>query len=239
MTLDDRWQRLDHRLEPLPLGDEAEGREDEPLGAGAFGGVGTGALGEQRRRPVRHDANLVGAAHAARDEQLARGLGHHDHELGLTTQRSERLGLTLGRLREDRVERHDEGLRELLDQREHVGAVGAAEDPVLVLEEDDVHVQPAENPCGADVIPAHGLGDRRDDPRALWPGRVVDDDDLVDAVDPVHAEERSAHVGGERADPAGTGWVGRDDRGAHGPAASFRRDSGAARSVSTAGSPPP
>ena len=38
---------------------------------------------EPRRRAVRHDANLLLRAGAALDEQPLRGLGHHDHELGL------------------------------------------------------------------------------------------------------------------------------------------------------------
>ena len=71
------------------------------------------------------------------------------------------------RLRQHGVERHDERLRELLGQRDHVGAVATAEDPVLVLEEDDVDVQPAENSRRADVVAADGLGDRGDETGAL------------------------------------------------------------------------
>ena len=44
--------------------------------------------------------------------------------------------------------------------------------------------------------------------------RLVDDDDSFDAIDAVDAEERAPHVGREGTDPAGTRWVGRDDRGA-------------------------
>ena len=126
------------------------------------------------------------------------------------------------RLRQHGVERHDERLRELLDQREHVRAVGAAEDPVLVLEQDDVDVQPAENPRRADVVAASRLRDRRHEPGPLRTGRLVDDHDLLDAVDPVYAEERAADVGREGADAAGARWVGRDDRGAHGSPRPFR-----------------
>ncbi len=50
------------------------------------------------------------------------------------------------------MQRHDERLRELRDEREHVLAVAAAEDPVLVLEQDDVDVEPAEDPRGAHVV---------------------------------------------------------------------------------------
>ena len=157
---------------------------------------------------MRHDANLVGGARVACDEQPLGRLGHHDHQLGLTAQRGEHLGLMLRRLREHRVERHDERLRELLHQREHVRAVGAAEDPVLVLEQDDVDVQPAENPRRADVVAASRLGDRRHEPRPLGTGRLVDDHDLLDSVDPVDAQERAADVGRKGADAASARRIG-------------------------------
>ena len=199
MPLDDRRQRLDHRLDPLPGRDQPEGREQEPVAAavrrvrsrrrlrGALQRVGSRALREHGRRAVRHDSHLFGGARAARDQQPPRRLRHHDHELGLTAQRGEHLGLMRRRLREHGVQRHDERLRELLDQREHVLAVGAAEDPVLVLEQDDVDVQPAEDPRRADVVAAHRLGDRRHEPWPLGTGRLVDDHDFLDAVDPVDA----------------------------------------------------
>ena len=94
------------------------------------------------------------------------------------------------------------------DQRKHVRAVGAAEDPVLVLEQDDVDVQPAENPCRADVVAASRLGDRRHEPRPLGTGRLVDDHDLLDSVDPVYAQERAADVGRKGADAASARGVG-------------------------------
>ena len=220
MTLDDRRQRLDHRLDPLAGGDQPERREQEPLAAavrrahrgavaaGALQRVGVCALREHRRRAVRHDANLVGGARPARDQQPFGRLGHHDHELGLAAQRGEHVGLVLRRLRQHGVERHDERLRQLLRERDHVRAVGAAEDPVLVLEEDDVDVQPAENPRRADVVAANRLGDRRHEPGPLGTGRLVDDDDLLDSVDPVDAEERATHVGRKGADAASARRIG-------------------------------
>ena len=71
-----------------------------------------------RRRAVRDDANLLLRARAAVDEQPPRGVGHHDHELGLAAHRREHLRLMRRRLRQDRVQRHDERLRQLLDERE-------------------------------------------------------------------------------------------------------------------------
>ena len=70
------------------------------------------------------------------------------------------------RLREHGVQRDDERLRQLLREREHVLAVAAAEDAVLVLEQHDVDVEPPEHPRGADVVAADGLRDRREQRRA-------------------------------------------------------------------------
>ena len=89
-----------------------------------------------------------------------------------------------------------------------VVAVGAAEDPVLVLQQDDVDIQPAENPRGADVVAASRLGDRGHEPRPLGPRRLVDDHDLLDSVDPVDAEQRAADVGRKGADAASARGVG-------------------------------
>ena len=110
-----------------------------------------------------------------------------------------------------------------------------------MLQEDDVDVEPAEDPRRADVVAADALRDRRDEPRALRPRRLVDDDDLLDAVDPVEAEQGAADVRREGADAAGTRRVGGDDRGAHGLPASFRQRFRRGRHVapSAAGSPPP
>jgi hypothetical protein len=84
-----------------------------------------------------------------------------------------------------------------------------------VLKQDDVDVEPPQDAGGAHVVSAYTLGNRRDEARTLRPRRFVDDHDLLDAVDPLDAEESSANVGSKRADAAGARWVGRDDRGAH------------------------
>ena len=220
MTLDDRRQRLDHRLDPLPGGDQPERGEQEPVAAavrradrgavsaGALQRIGVRALREHRRRAMGHDSNLFSGTRLAGEQQPFGRLGHHDHQLGLTAQRSEHLGLMLRRLRQNGVERHDERLRELFDQREHVRAVGAAEDPVLVLEQDDVDVHSPENPRRADVVAASRLRDRRHQPWPLWTGGLVDDHDFLDPVDPVYSQERAADVGRKGADAASTRWVG-------------------------------
>ena len=233
MALDDRGQRLDHRLDPLAGRDQPEGREHEPVLAvvvrrSSFERVRIGAPCEHRRRSVRDDPNLARRARLARHEQSLRGLRHHDHELGLAAERREHVSLMGRRLREHGVQRDDEGLRELLDEREDVGAVGAAEDPVLVLEQNDVDVQPAEDPRRADVVASNRLCDRGDEPRSLRAGRVVDDDDLLDTVDPVDAEQRCRARRPQRC-RSRTHAAGRWRRSRCARlTAPFRRDSGAA-----------
>ena len=119
------------------------------------------------------------------------------------------------------MQRHDERLRQLLDERRDVLAVAPAEDAVLVLQQDDVDVEPAEDARCADVVAANALRDRRDEARALRPRRLVDDHDLLDAVDLVEAEKGAADVRRESADAAGARRVGGDDRGAHSRPASL------------------
>ena len=74
-----------------------------------------------------------------------------------------------------------------------------------MLEQDDVDVQPAEDPRRADVVAANRLAIV-----ATSPGRCGRDgsltiDDLLDPVDPVDAEQRCAHVGRKGADAARRG----------------------------------
>ena len=113
------------------------------------------------------------------------------------------------------MQRHDERLRELLRERQHVLAVGAAEDPVLVLEQHDVDVEPAEDPRRADVVATDRLRDRREHAAPLRARRLVDDRDEIDALDAFDVVERAAQVGGERADAAGARRIRGDDRGTH------------------------
>ena len=84
MALDDRRQRLDHRLDPLSSGDQPERGEQEPVAAavrradrgavspGALQRIGVRALREHRRRAMGHDSNLFGAhASPASSSRLA------------------------------------------------------------------------------------------------------------------------------------------------------------------------
>jgi hypothetical protein len=69
---------------------------------------------------VRDDPNLLLGAGVAVDEQPQGRLRQHDHEIGVAAQRFEHVRLVRCRLRENRVQRHDERLGELLRQREDV-----------------------------------------------------------------------------------------------------------------------
>ena len=66
VALDDRGQRLDHRLEALSRRDQPEGREQEPVRPWRAYAPESGssssarrASGETRRRAVRHDPDLL------------------------------------------------------------------------------------------------------------------------------------------------------------------------------------
>ena len=62
---------------------------------------------------------------------------------------------------------HHERLRQFARKREHVLAVQAAEDSVLVLEQHHVDIEPPQHAGGSDVVAAHGLRDRREHAAAL------------------------------------------------------------------------
>ena len=178
MALDDRRQRVDRHLEPFPGRDQPEGGEQEPLlhalvPAGHRGHVErapSGGLllappGKLHRRTVRHDPDLAVGARSDFDEQPLRSVGHHDHELGVIAERGEHLELMRRRLRQHRVQGHDERLGQLLGEGQHVLAVGAAEDPELVLEEHDVDVEPADEPSCAHVVTANAIARRSPEAR--------------------------------------------------------------------------
>ena len=137
---------------------------------------------------MRHDSHLVSRAGSTGDQQIARSVGHHDHELRLAAHGGEDLCLMRSRLREHRMQGDDERLRQALRQGGDVLAVTSPEDPVLVLEQDDVHVEPAQDPGRANVVSAHSLRDRCDEPGPLRARRLVHDHDLLDTVDPVDPE---------------------------------------------------
>ena len=93
-----------------------------------------------------NDPDLLHNRCAHLDEETPRRVGHHDHPLRLVAECRQHPQLVRRWLRQHRVQGHDERLRQLLRERQHVLAVHAAEDPELVLEQNNVDVQPAEQP---------------------------------------------------------------------------------------------
>ena len=166
MALDDRRQRLDHRLDPL-----ARRRSARTSRAGS---ARRAAVVPPARRLAERALDRVLAARRASTAGAPCGTtrifsaGHGPPSTSsaravsvITITSSacrqsavEHLGLMRRRLRQHRVQRDDERLRQLLGEREHVLAVAAAEDAVLVLEQDDVDVEPAEDPRRAHVVAA-------------------------------------------------------------------------------------
>ena len=132
MPLDDRRQRLDHRLEPLARPRSARtsragsGSSSRSYGRPAPVGSPRARLTarslarrrEHRRRAVRHDPHLARGHVPPSTSRPPRRVGHHDHELGLAADGREHLGLMRRRLRQHRVQRHDERLRQLLGERQ-------------------------------------------------------------------------------------------------------------------------
>ena len=110
----------------------------------------------------------------------------------------------------------DERLGEVTREGEDVLAVAAAEDPVLVLEQHDVDVDPAEHPGGTHVVAANGLRDRREHAPPLGARRLVHHRDEVGALDTGVTGQRCSDIGRECPDPADTRRVGGDDCRAHG-----------------------
>ena len=132
-------------------------------------------------------------------------------------ERGQHLQLVRRWLRQDGVERHDERLRQLPRERQDVLAVGAAEDPEFVLEQDNVDVQPAEQPRRPHVVPSRLLGNRREEVWRFRARQVIDDRDLVDPVYPGYLEQRGADVCCKCADSACTWRIRGDNRAMHVP----------------------
>ena len=228
MLLDDRRQRVEHHLDSLAGREQAERREQEPrldarvaaVGGCHVAGPTTGVelaarASELDRRTVRDDVDLLVRAGAHLAEHPAAGLGHHDHALRFVAERGQHLELVTRRLGQDRVQRHDERLRELAGEREHVLPVATAVDPVLVLQQHDVDIRARERPRSADVVAARALGRGAQDLGPLRARGLVDHDELDDVVDAGDVEQSSPDIEGESADPARAGWERREDRGTH------------------------
>ena len=143
---------------------------------------------EHRRGAMRNHADLVVRARAQPDEEAARRFRHHHDTLGLAAQRRQHLELMRLWFREQRVKCHDERLRKLARERQHVFAVETAEDPVLVLQQDDVDIHAAEQPGRSDIVAPDRLRHRRQYVRSLRTRRLVDDHDRAGMLDSRHVD---------------------------------------------------
>ena len=114
----------------------------------------------------------------------------------------EYLGLPLGRRGQHRVQRHDEGLAQFLDQRQHVGAGLAAEDSVFVLDQHHIGAAAVQQCRHRDVVGADVLPDDRQHLRFRSGMVIADDRDDIDVQRRVHLEQCRAKIAGKGADAA-------------------------------------
>jgi hypothetical protein len=165
VTLNDERKRLDRRLETLSRRKQTEGRQhqprlDTPVPARCRRDVegtprGRAAIppaSEHDRRTMGNDTDLLHSRRARIDEETPRRLSHNDHTFRLAAECRQYTQLVRRWLRQDRVQGHDERLRQLLRERQDILAVRAAEDPELVLEQNNVDVEPAEQPGSANIV---------------------------------------------------------------------------------------
>ena len=179
--------------------------------------------------PVRdHDGAFRDAVDVAED--VDRGLGHHGEAVCGVSDRADRLTDRWRRLRQHRVQGHQRGLLELVEERRQVVLVGAL-DPVvahptaalpqaveteLVLDAHDVGVRPVDRPGGRPVGHGGALPDPPPDLGPVGTHRVA----LVDRRDAgagrgVRLADRVDQIRGEGRDPAAARWVGGDERDTH------------------------
>ena len=161
----------------------------------------------QVRHAVRDHLQLAGVDVVAANEQICGGARHHDGRLGGVDEISQHGTLMRGRLGEDGVQRHDGRDAQRASEVQHVLAIVAAPDAVLVLDRDDVDAA-IERLGGPQVVGAFVLADPVSDFRGVGQGRAarMQDGDLT-------AAGRCGKVAGERRDPATAGEVRRDECG--------------------------
>ncbi len=173
-------------------------------------------VGQQRRRgAVRDHADALRRHQLGVDHHPPGGLGEDRDQRGAVAQRAQHLRLPGGRLGQHRVQRHDERLGQLLDQREHEGAGDAAEDAVLVLDQDDVGAPGRQRPRDRRVVAADVLPDAGDDLGGVLAVLLPGQRDHVDLGRGVGLQQRRTQVRCEGPDAARARRVGGHDRDAH------------------------
>ena len=215
-SVDGLLERGDRELDALRRPEQPERQEHRPPFQAQVAAEALGRDGLGGRRPVRDHGHLRGRHPVHRPEQVPGRLRHHDDAGRAGDDVGERAAVRAGRVGEDRVERRHDGPVARLHEREDVAALGAPEDPELVLDAHDVG-RPALAPhaaTGGRVVGQRRLVDLGDHlgPAALA-GRLADDRDHV--APEAGAEEARPEVAGEGREPAGAGRVGREDRRVH------------------------
>ena len=168
-----RRQRRDGELDPLAGRDQSEGRQHrtalEPFqrdpGDPVVRRSAAGRVDQDRRGTVRQHPDPLGRHDAGLDDHPPGGLGEDRDQRRPATEGPECLGLSHRRCRQHRVQRDHQRLIQLLGQRHDERSGLAAEDAVLVLDQDDVGAPRAEGRRHRGVVAAHVLTDRGHDLR--------------------------------------------------------------------------
>ena len=178
VTRDHRRQRFDHRLEALPGRDQPERREQEAAACATIGrrcpkvGIAGGARVSRVGAPCG-TTRIFSSGQAPHSTSSRSAVSVITITSSACAQSSVSTSAWCGVGSESTVcSVTTSGCARLLGERQHVLAVAAAEDPVFVLKEHDVDVEPAEHPGGADVVAADGLRDRREQAAPLRASRA-------------------------------------------------------------------
>ena len=166
---------------------------------------------QRRRAPVGHHPDPLGRHQPCVHDHPPRRLGEHADERRQVAERSQRLAPDRARRGEDGVERHDERPAQLRREGQHVRSVLAAEDAVLVLDHHDVGAAALQCARGSRVVATFLLADTGRPPRPPGPASPSRTIAATSTADTPRVQQRVTQVARERADAAGTRWVGRDD----------------------------
>jgi chaperonin GroES len=203
---DDRGERLDDVLDAL-VGREESEREDHRTALDPEPVLAATRCG-QERNAMRDEVDLFGAdaVHVAREPRSGRA--HDHHPLRERRQLVHHAALESVRLGEDGVQRGDDGHPQFAQQLQDVTPGFSAEDPVLVLDADDVDGVDVQEVRGATVRGDLALGDLEANTRrvGIAPAGIVHRED--EALDlGTGRSDGPAQIGRESRDPAMTRQV--------------------------------
>ena len=200
----DPGERVDDEPEPLVRSEQAEA-EDERTVAHANTSLGQRRIqGHKVRHPMRDDFHPVDRDAVALDEDRPAALGHRHEPRGSLREPLQDPPLEQGRVGENGVEGRDDRDRQRIEEVQEVRAARAAEDPVLVLDADDLHPVGLEPGGEAAILgPVARRQAVADDRRVREPlAAALEGDDAESAVRPAVGSQPLHEVAGERGDPA-------------------------------------